>query len=110
MSRVSRNKLDSKIYAAILEQLDTSIASLTKAREIADLFDSLFTKTERLMLAKRLAIAILLERGVTYPKISKTLKVSSVTISFVRNGILKQNEDYSALIKLLNQKLSTLNI
>ncbi len=110
MSKISQNKLDPKINVAILEQLTASIANLKKDSEVAGLIDSLFTKTERLMLAKRLAIAMLLERGVTYPKISKALKVSSVTISFVRNSIMKNNEDYSQLIKSLNKDIPSLKL
>ena len=110
MSKVSRNKLDSKIYSAIIKQLTASVINLKKDSEVAGLFDSLFTKTEILMLAKRLAIAMLLERGITYPKISSALKVSSVTISFVRNSIMKDNENYSRLIKLLNESVLSIKI
>ena len=70
-----------------------------------DLFDSLFTKTERLMLAKRLAIALLLERGRSYKDISRVLKVSSVTIGLVRNNIMKGNQPYSDLIRNLLKAL-----
>lgn len=104
MPKVSRNKLEAKIYEAILGYLVGILTSLTAKEEINDLIDGLFTRTERLMLAKRLAIAALLEQGVSYKEISKTLKVSSVTIGFVKNSIMKNNRSYDSLIKSI-QKL-----
>jgi uncharacterized protein YerC len=104
MPKISRNKLDDKAYQAILNQLHYAFARLGNDKEIADLMDNLFTQTERLMVAKRLAIAMLLEKGLTYPEISQILKVSSATISFVRNGVMKYNENYQKLIQAL-QKL-----
>ena len=104
MPKISRNKLEVKVYESILNHLVGTLASLAKKEEINDLLDGLFTRTERLMLAKRLAIAALLEQELSYKEISKLLKVSSVTIGFVKNGIMKNNNNYDSLIKTI-QKL-----
>jgi len=104
MPKISRNKLDPKAYTAILRHLDGALADLNSNQEITGLMESIFTNTERLMVAKRLAIATLLEHGWTYPEISQTLKVSSTTISFVKNSVMKNNDNYLKLIRLL-QKL-----
>lgn len=104
MPKISRNKLDPKAYAAILKHWDNALADLRSNQEITGLMESIFTNAERLMVAKRLAIATLLEQGWTYPEISRVLKVSSTTISFVKNRIMKNNEIYIKLIRLL-QKL-----
>jgi uncharacterized protein YerC len=103
MSKISKNKLAPNTYNSILESLISVLVSLNTKKDMTDLIDSLFTQTERLMLAKRLAIALLLDRGMNYKEISKLIKVSSVTISFVRNGIMKNNESYINLIKLFNE-------
>ncbi len=98
MPKVSRNKLDKATYDEILRRLAATFAEVRTPGEIAELLDGLFTKTERLMFAKRLAIAVMLERGISYSAISRALRVSSVTIGFVRNGVLRENAHYAKLI------------
>jgi len=106
MPKISRNKLEKSVYDEIVNRLMATFAMVTTSREITELFDGLFTKTERLMFAKRLAIAVLLERGYSYGAISKKLKVSSVTIGFIRNGMLKENVLYEKLIQELVLRLN----
>jgi len=101
MPKISKNKIDKAVYDTILKQLMAVFKNCSNERELEDLFDSLFTKTERFMLSKRLAIAVLLERGLSYSGISRILKVSSVTIGLVRNNIMKGNQPYSNLIRNL---------
>ena len=102
MPKISRNKLQAEDYKAILNSLIVVFANLGNNRDVAELFEKLFTRTEKLMFAKRLAIAMLLERGLNYAEISKKLKVSSTTIAFVRNGIMREGSVYERLIKKLN--------
>ena len=47
---------------------------------------ALFTATELITLEKRLAILILLERGVSYRKIGRALDVTRTTVSAVKRG------------------------
>lgn len=103
MPKISKNKLDSRISRLILEQLIVAFQSLNKKDEVGRLFRSLFTKTEQIMLAKRLATAMLLEQGESYAVISNTLKISNATISFVRQAILNEDQEYVDLIKMLNK-------
>jgi len=107
MPKISKNKLDKIAYDFISNNLVATLTNLGDKKDITSLMDSLFTQTERLMLAKRLAIAVLLERGLSYSKISKLLKVSSVTIGFVRNSIMRNNEPYMKLVRRIGSKLVT---
>lgn len=106
MPKISKNKLDKNAYEFLSNNLIDALADLNKKKDVASLIDSLFTQTERLMLAKRLAIAVFLERGLSYKKISSLLKVSSVTIGFVKNSIMKNNNPYAQLISKIANKLS----
>lgn len=106
MPKISKNKLDKPAYDFISNNLIATLANLKESKDVSSLMDSLFTNTERLMLAKRLAIAVLLERGLSYGKISKLLKVSSVTIGFVRNSIMKNNDPYIRLVKQIASKIT----
>jgi uncharacterized protein YerC len=103
MPKVSRNKLKSEDYKAILDNLIIVFGDLKNKQDVIELFEKLFTRTEKLMIAKRLAIAMLLERNLSYSEISKILKVSSTTISFVRNGIMQEGSVYEKLIEKLNR-------
>lgn len=107
MPKISKNKLDKAAYDFISGNLIAALANLGEKKDVASLLDSLFTQTERLMLAKRLAIAVLLERELSYKKISGLLKVSSVTIGFVRNSIMRNNEPYMCLVRKIASSLST---
>lgn len=88
-----------------MDQLISAFRDPKSEKDIKGLFESIFTKTEKLMLAKRLAIAVLLEQGLSYPEISSAIKVSSVTISFVRNNIMKNNDGYLQLIRALDKRI-----
>lgn len=80
MPHVSRKKLKKKIFIKIGEQLSNTIAKANSARELKWIFKELITPTERVMLAKRLAIILMLERGYSLDIIQKTLKVTPQTI------------------------------
>lgn len=106
MPKISKNKLDKNAYDFLSNNLIGALTDLNEKKDVASLMDSLFTQTERLMIAKRLAIAVLLERGLSYKKISSLLKVSSVTIGFVKNSIMKNSNPYTQLINKIASKLS----
>lgn len=78
------------------EVFEKTIASLTRAQDVKDFIADLLTATEKTMLAKRLAIAILLEKGYDYRKICQILKVSFGTI----NAVIKQKMIYGQGYKI----------
>lgn len=88
MTHVSKLKMDSKISLRIKKNL---IASSALQRGLV--LESLLTSTETLMLAKRLALIIMLQRGDSTYRISKVLKVSiSSVLRFQRmldSGLFK---------------------
>lgn len=91
MPQVSKNKLKPKVKKDITSQFINTIAHLDK--KSADIFfNQFFTKTERLMFAKRLAIVYLLREGFSSYRISRLLKVSKSTV-------LNLNSKYSFLEK-----------
>ncbi len=106
MPKISKNQLDAGVYARIGENLAAALAAVTARRDMERFMGSLFTETERLMLAKRLAIAVLLAQGWSYSRISKALKVSSVTVGFVRNSVMKNNRAYTELIRQLSHHIT----
>ena len=82
MPQISRRPLDRETANRLFESFFRTIGLLN--RQDAELFlDDLLTRTERVMLAKRLAISILLDAGKTYQHIKELLNVSQSTITAV---------------------------
>ena len=97
MPHVSRKKLKKKVFIKIGEQLSSTIAKASSARELKWIFRELITPIERVMLAKRLAIILMLERGYSIDIIQKTLKVTPQTI--VRFWKITKHSLYKPIIK-----------
>ncbi len=81
MVYISKKKLDPKIESVLSDQLLSFIAAAHTKREAAILATELLTDSERVMLAKRLAIVVMLERGYSFQEIERSLKVTAQTIS-----------------------------
>ena len=56
-------------------------ALLKGTNKLKIFFDEFFTPTERLMLAKRLALIVMLDRGYSFIQIQKILKLSPTTVA-----------------------------
>ena len=81
MVRVSERPVKNETLLKISNQLVTYISSIQTKSNAEKFLDELLSDPERIMLAKRLAIVVLLERGHSYKTIERTLKVSSNTIA-----------------------------
>lgn len=97
MSRVSKRILNKQIEQQIFETLWEAISQVKNKGDVKLFLNDLLTPVERIMVAKRLAIAILLLRGKDYETIIDLLKVSNETISKV-SLILKINNGYRIAI------------
>ena len=64
--------------------------------------NELLTEVEHLMLAKLLAIILMLEENVSYYRISKTLAVSTSTIKRLHRQVL--NDNFPTLTKIIHRK------
>src|SRR3989344_2069503 len=80
MTKVSRRYLDKELENYIFNIFIKSIADLDNQLDIKNFLDDLLSPAEKIMLIKRLAIAVLLTKGKTYEYIDHTLKVSRATI------------------------------
>lgn len=83
MSQVSRRLLNKELEDYIFNNFIKTIAKLKEELEIQYFLDDLLSPIERIMLIKRLAIAVMLTKGYTYEAIDHTLKVSRPTIKNV---------------------------
>lgn len=106
MSHVSKQKMDPETARRVVDTLLTSLLSSGAARGKARI-RALLTPTERIMLAKRLAIITMLERGDSYYGIMKLLRVSVSTVS--RLDKTRVRGDFDPLCRLFSRKLSFLD-
>ena len=106
MPMISRRILNQELEKYILTLFAKTISDLEELNDIQIFIEDLLSPTERIMLAKRLAIAILLQKGYTYAEIDQTLKVSSPTINKVAFWLRHGKSGYQKAIKRIldNQK------
>jgi len=104
MPHVSKNKLDNKTLYQISEKLFEAVKHLKHEKEVSQFFNDLLTKTERIMLAKRLAIVVMLEAGYPFRVISRTLKVSESTISSMRDRFDRGGDGYKLVLRLFEKE------
>ena len=82
MVYISKKKIDPKVESVLSDQLLSFIAAAQTKHEAATLATELLTETERIMLAKRLAIVVMLERGYSFRgEIERSLKVTPQTVA-----------------------------
>ncbi len=81
--QVSNRKLNDALEKQIFSIFYQTLADLKTPEEVDSVISDLLTETEQTALAKRLAIAMFLDKGRSYENIRDTLKVSSATIASV---------------------------
>ncbi len=91
MSQVSKYQLSNKVYAKIFTLFPQFLYRMTSKGKQSELIDAFFTRTEKIVVAKRVAIAFLLVKGYTYDSIVNKIKVSHGTVAKIADS-LKANE------------------
>lgn len=84
MSQVSKRFLSKELQEKINLVLWNGLSKLDNKEFVAEFLNDILTSTERVMVAKRLAIALLLTRGWDQLAISSYLKVSTSTVRGVK--------------------------
>lgn len=103
MPHISKRKVKTEIFNQILDFLFVSLAEIDHKDEMIKFLNSFLTKTERLMLAKRLAIAYLLKENVSEQKISEVLSVGRPTIDRMRLLLGSESEGFEIALKKLRK-------
>lgn len=102
MPPVSKRVIPSEIEKRIFDIFVKSFSKISKKQDVVPFLNDLLTPTEKIMIAKRLAIAFLLIRG-DYDQrgIANTLKVSTNTVAKINNVLKTQGDGYRKVIKKL---------
>lgn len=81
--QVSNRKLNRTLEKQVLEMWLQLLCDVKDAREMKTILSDLMTESEMIAMAKRLSIAVYLNKGRSYEDIKNNLKVSSATIASV---------------------------
>lgn len=103
MSRVSRRQLSSQITKIVLQGFKRALKELEKEEDAQAFLYEFLTPQEKVMLAKRLAIGILLYDNLHYREICELLKVTPSTVQKVRLDMEKSLK-YKKLFEKLSEK------
>ena len=96
MARISKQKISGKVSNEIWSQLTETLGRLS-ANQSGLFINQLLGKEEQIMLAKRLAVIVLIHEQHSDYAISRSLKVSSTTVAKLR--IKYKKKQFDAVIK-----------
>lgn len=88
MTQLSKIKVSERVLERLYKLFFQTVGNQYSFEDFQKISDDLFSRTEQLMIAKRIAIFYLLIKEIDQYTISKTLKVSSSTIakfSFIKS-------------------------
>lgn len=99
MTKVSNRILDKELEKRIFELFVKTLVELKNPTDVQDFLEDLLSPTEKIMLVKRLSIAILLTKGYTYDAIDDILKVSRPTIMNVSYWLKNGKSGYKKAVE-----------
>lgn len=98
MPQVSKKVLSKDVEERMFKLFFDAFARISKPTDVAEFLQDLLGPVEKIMLAKRLAIALLLRRGYDYGSIKQTLRVSNETISRVNIALVHSGKGYKMVV------------
>src|SRR6266436_5291373 len=98
MPRVSRSRLQNRQLEEITEHFSYLISSLTKRTDIETFLNEFLTKEEKIMLAKRLTLFMMLEKQYAPPGIKSVLKVSYETVRSYKQQLSFKSTEFRKII------------
>lgn len=103
MPHVSRKKLNKKVFQKIGDEFIGFVLDLKSSTETKSFLTNLLTKTERIMLAKRLAVIGMLIKGYSFEAIQQTLQISPSTV----DRFWKIIQQYPSSFSLIRSRIET---
>ena len=104
MSQVSKRMLSPNIQERLFQNFWEMFADIKKVKDVQTFLEDFLSPTEKIMLAKRMAIAILFSKGYDHRTISSMLKVSTTTVNNIARYLNVKSPGYQLLIKKYARK------
>lgn len=105
MPQVSKRYLHKDIEEYLCNLFWEHLAGLRDRISVREFLENVLSDTERIMVSKRLAIAILLARGYTYEDIDDKLKVSKSTITGIHRQLLTGASGYKKAVEVIEKRI-----
>src|SRR3989344_1239369 len=103
MTQVSKYPLRKDVEQRMLEVFRSAISQLKSSEEIEDFLEDFLSPVEKIMLAKRLPIAVLLGKGYAYETIRGILRVTPPTIASVSIRLKYAGKGYKRIVEKIAQ-------
>lgn len=100
MPKVSQNPLSPETKREIASALIRTLARIDDETLLSRFLDDLLSPTEKVMLGKRLMVAVLLQKGYSYGAVCRVLKMSKTTVHLVQRELVKSGEGYHRIFDL----------
>lgn len=107
MTKVSRLPLRLDVWERIFNLYIETLADLKDPKELSKFINSFYTPTEKIVLAKRLALMVLLAKGQRYDDIRQILKISPPTIARMSLKVKYENEGITPIIEKIFKRQSS---
>ncbi len=107
MPRVSRSRLNQEKLHDFNEHFSHLIAFLTKTDDIEQFFEQFLTHEEKIMLAKRLVLFMMLKQNYSPEIIKAALQVSYETVRTYRNMLESKSPQFHKMIEILLKREKT---
>ncbi|KKR73803.1 MAG: hypothetical protein UU16_C0013G0017 [Candidatus Woesebacteria bacterium GW2011_GWA2_40_7] len=104
--QISKKFLDKELESELFNQLWFSLGKINASTKASDFYTDLLSQTERLMLAKRIATAILITRGQNMTKIRASLNVSFTTVTNVSSWVKNARPETKRLLESISKEKS----
>jgi uncharacterized protein YerC len=98
MTQISKRKVKQEVLDEMTQIFLTSLSQVRNEDDAIHFIEDLLTPTERIMLAKRVAIAIMIKKGYEHETIRSILKVSRSTVSAVNGKMLLGGKGYNQIL------------
>ncbi|MCK4918288.1 MAG: hypothetical protein KAS02_00680 [Candidatus Pacebacteria bacterium] len=102
MVNVSKQRLSRNVLNQINDRLISVVSNLKTNSFTGNFLDDLLSESEKITLAKRLAVIFMLQENISWYRISTLLKVSQTTVRKIAVDI--DLEKYENILKIVNQR------
>lgn len=98
MTKVSKIPLRSDVWERIFDLFIGTLTDIKDKKKLEGFISDFFSPTERIVFAKRLALAVLLAKNHNYQSINKILRISPPTIAKMSLKVKYEGKGLSAVI------------
>ena len=99
MPHISSKKLKKETLNRLYGEFGKAFEKSARKSGTKLFLGNLLTRTEKIMLAKRISIAVLLAKGYSYPSIRQMLRVTPSTISNVSLNLKYSDKGYRKIVE-----------